>query len=127
MDLTEPGWAIRQGQAVWVAARHEVGVAGELLVGTHPDGSCWVQFAKPPFNLYTAQRAGNRWHIESEQGRRRRSGRGVPPSHLIWFQIARCLDGKSPDPGWEFSAGTNREWVLTQVETGQELKGYLLP
>src|SRR5262249_44449715 len=56
IDLTGPDWTRREGQAVWQAERHAAGVAGDLLVATHPDGRSLIQFIKPPLPFVTAQR-----------------------------------------------------------------------
>lgn len=130
VDLSDPSWIIRQGQAVWVSPNPKgqtEGVAGELLLATKVDGSCWVQFAKPPFNLVTAQRTPERWHVAFQQGRQRYGARGKPPSKLIWFQLPRELAGESLDSPWEFQRNADDSWRLKNPATGERLEGYLAP
>src|SRR5689334_1231544 len=86
-NLSEPGWTIRQGQAVWAAKRGAPDVAGEIMVATNSDNRTFVQFTKTPFPLMTARTEGNSWQIESPLQNRRFTGRGSPPRGLMWFQL----------------------------------------
>jgi len=152
IDLSDPAWRIHQGQAVWVSPNpkgQSEGVAGELLLATQSDGSCWVQFAKPPFSLVTAQRTPKHWTITFQQGRQRYGASGSPPAKLIWFQLPRALTvisggqsssgtGISPvraethgreslDSPWKFQRNDDDTWLLENPKTGERLEGYLTP
>jgi hypothetical protein len=130
VDLTQPAWTVQQGQAVWVSsglARGEGGVAGELLIATQPNGSCWVQFSKPPFNLVTAQCTPSRWQVEWQQGRRRAEGRGMPPARWVWFQLALALQGKDVEAPWQFARESDGTWRLSNADTDEGLEGYVAP
>jgi hypothetical protein len=130
VDLTQPAWTIRQGQAIWVSSgseRGEGGIAGELLIATQPDGSCWVQFSKPPFNLVTAQCTPSLWQVDLQQGRRRADGRGMPPARWIWFQLAMALQGKDLEVPWQFAREPDGTWRLINSDTGEGLEGYVAP
>jgi len=127
IDLTQPGWNVQQGQAVWTAARDAEAVAGELLVATQPDGACWIQFSKPPFNLFTAHRQTTGWRIEFQQGHKQFSGRGTPPARIIWFQLAAAVLNQPLAADWKFGRGADDSWVLSQSKTGERLEGYLSP
>ena len=130
VDLSQPVWTVQQGQAVWTvspAKKGGDGVAGEVLLATQSDGSCWVQFSKPPFNLFTAQRTPQQWHIDFKQGFKRYSGRGAPPSRLIWFQLARAVRGDPVDAPWQFNRHEDNSWQLTNSTTRERLEGYLAP
>src|SRR5213593_2130154 len=50
-NLSEPGWRIREGQAVWRPKIEAPEIAGELLVATHPNGQTFLQFTKTPLPL----------------------------------------------------------------------------
>ena len=54
-DIAQAGSTTYEGQAVWGSRTGARGVAGELLVILGGDGSCFIQFSKPPFNLVTAR------------------------------------------------------------------------
>src|SRR5262245_42929000 len=84
VDLSEPGWAVRHGEAVWRARRDAPEIAGEILLATNPDGRVFVQFTKTPFPFVIAQTAPGGWQIESPARNQRYSGRGAPPDRLIW-------------------------------------------
>src|SRR5437879_10323028 len=61
VSLTDPGWSVRQGQAIWRPKRGGPELAGELLVATHANGAALVQFTKTPFPLVLAQKNGDSW------------------------------------------------------------------
>ncbi|MDB6056500.1 MAG: hypothetical protein JWO95_344, partial [Verrucomicrobiales bacterium] len=54
-NLKEPGWTVREGQAVWKRKASEPEIAGEILLATRSDGRAFVQFSKNPFPLVIAQ------------------------------------------------------------------------
>src|SRR5687768_6419551 len=55
VDLAQPGWQVRQGQAVWTTGVSGPELAGELLWATHPDGRFVLQFLKTPITMVEAQ------------------------------------------------------------------------
>src|SRR5262249_22496427 len=78
-NLTEPGWRVREGQAVWRAKREAPEIAGEILLATRSDGRTFVQFTKTPFPFLIGQTTTNRWQAELPTENRRYSGPGIPP------------------------------------------------
>src|SRR3954468_18100353 len=63
VDLKEPGWIVREGQAIWRRNKEAPEIAGELLVATR-DGMRFIQFTKTPFPMIVARSTTNRWQIE---------------------------------------------------------------
>src|SRR5437899_3053710 len=48
-NFKEPGWKVREGQAVWTLPHHKDEVAGDVLVATRTEDSrSFVQFSKTP-------------------------------------------------------------------------------
>lgn len=124
-DLGQPGWDVRQGQAVWRSKSDAPEIAGELLVAIHPERRSFVQFTKVPLPLVLAQATDRSWQIEFAADGKRYSGRGAPPSRLVWFQLVRCLNGQRPAKGWTFNATSDGQWRLENGSTGEVLEGYL--
>jgi hypothetical protein len=118
---------VQQGQAVWTSARGAPGVAGELLVARGPDGTCFIQFAKPPFTLVTARSQGGAWVLELHQMRRHFRGTGQPPARFVWFALAEAVAGRSPTGGWQLARPEPAGWRLANPATGEVLEGYLTP
>ncbi len=123
VDLKEPGWTVREGQAVWQRKRGGVGVAGDILVATRPDGRAFVQFSKPPFPLISGQLLPGKWQVEIPPQNRRYSGSGNPPKRILFLYLPRVLAGKPPPENWTWRQDTNG-WRLENHVTGESLEGY---
>lgn len=124
-NLGEPGWSVRQGQAVWRRARGGAEIAGELLVGTRTNGDAFVQFTKTPFPLVIAQLSAQKWQIQSPAQNETYTRYGKPPEGIIWFCLARALaDGPVPKQwSWQVNEGS---WSLMNRGNGESLAGYFL-
>ena len=125
-NLRDPGWIVREGQAVWRQNRGAPEIAGEILVATRLDSQALVQFTKTPFPLIIAQRTTHAWQIEIPTQNQRHAGHGQPPAHLLWFSLARILSGTGPPEGWSWQASKDNQWSLTNPSTGESLKGYFM-
>lgn len=126
-DLAAPGWRVQQGQAVWKPTRSRPDLAGELLLATRANGDFFVQFAKTPFSLATAQVLDGQWQIEFGNGERRWGGRGEPPARFVWFQLPRALASESLDQHWRFTQSAPDSWRLENPRTGESLEGGFFP
>src|SRR6185369_312406 len=124
VNLSEPGWKIQQGQAVWHPRRNAPELAGDLIVATRPDGSTLVQFTKTPFPFAVAQTTSNRWQIEFPPQNRRFSGPGKPPARIVWFQLVNALAGKPIAKNWTWQDSPTA-WRLENKSTGESLEGFL--
>jgi hypothetical protein len=127
VDLSAPGWSLKRGQAVWKPAAARPEIAGELLLATHRDGDCFVQFSKIPFSIVTAQVSAGRWRIEFGNQERTAAGRGPAPGRLGWFQLAPALAGHALPLPWVFESQVNGNWRLENGRTGEWLEGGFLP
>jgi hypothetical protein len=123
VNLSEPGWTIRQGQAVWQIARKAPEIAGELLLATRPDGSTFVQFTKTPFPFAIAQTTSTGWQIEFPPQNRRFAAPGKPPARIVWFQLADAVSGKPMARGWTWQ-NSETNWQLKNSSSGESLEGY---
>lgn len=129
MDLSEPGWTIRQGQAVWKPKPGTEGIAGDLLVALHWNGRHVVQFTKPPLPLVAAQGDTNHWQIQFFSQSKSYSGAGRPPERLLWLQLPEHLVSvvaARKDTDWSFSRDRNGSWQFTNHLSGESLDGFLV-
>ena len=126
-DLSGPRWRTWQGQAVWQPGQNRPELAGELLAAVSTTGDCFVQFSKNPFPLATARISGKRWSAEYGMGRQAWAGRGLPPSRIVWFELARMLQGAGPAGGWKVEGRTEGPWRLVNPRTGEVLEGSFFP
>ena len=125
IDFSGPGWILREGQAVWRPRAGADGIAGDLLVATHPDGRSVVQFTKTPLPFIVAQRTTNAWQLQFVPRNKTYSGRGKPPARLLWLHLPdgleRCHDHSKFDGGAE-PDGRFSFWNLA---SGESLEGFL--
>ncbi|MBI2924196.1 MAG: hypothetical protein HYY24_00645 [Verrucomicrobia bacterium] len=126
-NLSEPGWSVRQGQAVWRPRQDAPELAGELLVAAHPDGRSFVQFTKTPLPFVTAQTTATNWQIHFAPRNRTLRGHGRPPARFLWLHLARCLSGAPPPRGWSGGHRAGNAWRFENASTGEALEGYLTP
>lgn len=126
VDFNQPGWTVRQGQAVWKRGRNMPEIAGDIIVATGPDGRSFVQFSKNPFPLMIAQSTANSWQVETPTDNKRYSGRGNPPKRLIFLYVPRVLEGKPLPPHWTWQKLENNGWRLQNPANGESLEVYFM-
>lgn len=124
VDLSQPGWRIREGQAVWKSGTEAPEIAGELIVTAHPQHGLFVQFIKTAFPIIVAQSGPSGWKI-SFSGNREFSGPGKPPARISWFQLAAALEGRDPSRDWHFKKSDGQNFRLENARTGEFIEGYL--
>jgi hypothetical protein len=123
VNLSEPGWKIREGQAVWRPGKRSPEIAGELLLATLGTDQTFVQFTKTPFPFVVAQTTNRAWQIEFPPRNKRYSGHGEPPARLIWFKLAQVFSSGARMSDWSWHSD-GRNWRLENVSTGESLEGY---
>jgi hypothetical protein len=123
-NLKEPGWTVREGQAVWRRQRSEPEIAGEILVATRSDGRALVQFTKNPFPLLTAQSTSKGWQVEAPIENKFYSGHGKPPARLIFLYLPRLLAGEPPPKGWSYQKTPEKGYRLENQARGESLEVY---
>jgi LysM repeat protein len=129
MDLSEPGWTIRQGQAVWKTKPGAEGIAGDLLVAMHWNGRNVVQFTKPPMPFVAAQSDTNHWQIQYLARKKNYSGRGQAPDRILWLQLPDNLAtavAVRRDTDWSISRQRGGTWQFTNMASGESLDGFLV-
>lgn len=124
VNFNEPGWTVRQGQAVWKRGRNMPEIAGEIIVATGPDGRAFVQFSKNPFPLLIAQSTATTWQVETPTDNKRYSGHGKPPKRLIFLYVPRALAGLSLPRDWSWQKLENNGWRLQNAANGESLEVY---
>lgn len=141
IDMSQPGWQVRQGQAVWRPQANAPELSGELLWASHADGRFLLQFLKTPITLIEAQATRDAWRISFPaqgkilSGPRRRS----PSQRLGWLHLAAALQRRGVAQGWKFTASNDRRdadqrdrdgrssvkaWKFSNARTGEMIEGY---
>ncbi len=121
-NLQEPGWTVREGQAVWHLPQSTVELAGEVLVGTRADGRAFVQFTKTPYPLVSGQTTSNRWEVNFPPEERHYSGWGKPPERIIWLYLPRALTAHPIPKNWTWRED-NTGWKLENRARKESLEG----
>lgn len=128
LDLSQGGWQIEQGQAIWRPPRKQNDIAGELILARHRDGQTFVQFIKTPFPLVTARSTPIRWELTFGPQERRFQGSAPFPPRFIWLHLRPVLfSEQSPPRGWEFQRKPDGSWQFKNNRTGELLEGYFNP
>jgi len=122
-DLKEPGWTVREGQAVWKRKADAPEIAGEILVATRTDGRAFVQFSKNPFPMVIAQSTSKGWQVETPTENKFYSGHGQPPARLIFLYIPRLLAGQPAPKGWTYQK-LGDGYKLENHASGESLEVY---
>ena len=123
VNLDQPGWTVRQGQAVWTLPRSGHDIAGEVIVATGPQEKSFVQFSKSPFPLVLGQTTADKWQIEFPPQNKHYSGPGSPPRRLIWLYLPLSLEGKALPKHWTWTNSENN-WRLENRTTGEKIEGF---
>lgn len=127
VNLKQPGWTVRQGQAIWRRQRGGEGIAGDILVATRPDGRAFVQFSKTPFPLVVAQSTPKAWTVDFPPENKHYSGRGRPPKRIIFLQLPGVLSGQPPLRNWSWRKLADGGWRLENNVSGESLDVYFNP
>ncbi len=125
VNLTEPGWTLRQGQALWRSRRDAPEIAGEVIFARHTSGRTLLELAKNPLPFVTVQTSGELWQVEFVPQKRRFSGKGVPTNRLLWVHLARALNGTTPPSPLKFEKTGADAFTLENPATGERISGFL--
>ena len=125
MDLSDPGWTIRNGQAVWTPKPGAAGMAGELMVAMHSDGRSFVQFVKTPLPIASAQLTTNSWRVTLGTENKTYAGKGAPPERILWLQFPDGLVGRHSSTNWYFARTKEDGWHFENLQTEEALDGFL--
>lgn len=122
-----PGWRVQQGQALWRPRRGFPELGGDLVVASHEDGRCLVQFAKTPMTLVSAQTTGTNWLIQFPAGRMSFTGHRRRPTRFAWLYLHAALTGEQLPPPLRFERGAAGGWRLENTRSGETIAGFLAP
>ena len=124
---SDPGWHIQQGQALWRPRSGYPELAGDLLLASHEDGRCFIQFAKTPMSLVSAQTTRTHWLIEFPAGNMSFAGRRQPPLRFAWLYLHTALLGEPLPKVLRFERKPEHGWRLENTKSGETLEGFLAP
>lgn len=127
VDLADGTWRVQRGQAVWTPRQGRAALAGDLVLATRAGGDCWVQFAKEPFPLVTAQADATGWRITFVPEERSVHGRGRLSPRWVWLQLPRVVAAREVEPPWHVQTRPGGAFHLRHPATGEELQGFLQP
>jgi hypothetical protein len=125
VNLSEPGWTLRQGQALWRSHRDAPEIAGEILLATNSYGRTVLEFTKTPLPFVSVQTSGDSWQIEFVPQQRVFSGKGTPAPRLLWVHLARSLNGAKPPEPLRFERSEDHGWRLENPQNGETISGFL--
>lgn len=124
-NLSEPGWVVQQGQALWQTKSDAPEIGGEILFAKNPDGRTVLQFSKNPIPIANVQTSNTLWWIEFVPQQRKFSGKGSPTPRLTWVHLARALAGDKPHEPLHFEQRSQGEFTLENQSSGEKITGFL--
>ena len=124
---TGPGWHVQEGQALWRSGRGYPEIGGDLVMVSHEDGRCAIEFAKTPMSLVLAQTTRTNWLIQFPAGKMGFTGRGPGPTRFAWLYLHTALAGGPLPLPLRFERKPDGDWRLENTRTGETLEGFLSP
>jgi hypothetical protein len=124
---TGPGWRVQEGQALWRPRRGMPELGGDVVMASHADGRCVVQFIKTPMSLVLAQTSPTNWLIEFPPRQMGFMGRGSPPRRFAWLYLHAALEGDSLPSSYRFQHKPDGRWQLQNISSGESVEGFLGP
>lgn len=121
------GWRVQEGQALWRPTRGLPEFAGELVMASHEDGRCFIQFSKTALPLVSAQTTRTKWLIQFPLRRLGFAGRHTPPTRFAWLYLQAALSGERLPPPLRFERKPEGSWRLENTRSGETLEGFLAP
>jgi hypothetical protein len=122
-----PGWHIQEGQALWRPGRRYPELGGDLVLASHEDGRCLIQFAKTPMTLVSVQTTRTNWLIQFPPGRMSFSGHRQPSLRFAWLYLHAALAGEQLHPPLRFERNPEGGWRLENTRSGETIEGFLAP
>jgi hypothetical protein len=125
LNLSEPGWKVWNGQAVWKPRKSIPELTGDVTLALNTNGAAFIQFTKTlPFA--TAHEDGRRWQIEFPGIGHLYSGHYPLPRVFAWFQLPALVEGRPIPKFWHEQGGPD-DFHLRNSYSGETLAGYLSP
>ena len=125
--VSGPGWHVQEGQALWRPRQGYPEIGGDVVLASHADGRCLIQFAKTPMTLVSAQTTRTNWLIQFPPARMSFRGRRQPPTRFAWLYLYAALSGQPLAPPFRFEREPDGGWRLENPRSGETLKGFLAP
>jgi hypothetical protein len=122
-----PGWRVQEGQALWRPGRDHPELGGDLVLASHMDGRCLIQFDKTPLSLVTVQTTRTNWLIRFPPRRMGFTGRWQPPPRFAWLYLHAALAGEPLPSPLRFERKPDGGWRLENTRSGETLEGFLAP
>ncbi|MSU35475.1 MAG: hypothetical protein EXS36_10240 [Pedosphaera sp.] len=96
------GWRVQECQALWRPGRGMPEVAGDLVMASHEDSRCLIQFSKTPMTLMSVQTTSPDWLIQFPPRRMNFTGHRQPPVRFAWLYLHAALAGKQLPSSFRF-------------------------
>jgi hypothetical protein len=126
-DAASPEWRLREGQAVWQPPAPAPAIAGDVVVGTHPEGHLFIDFSKGSMPVVVVRFSPGFWQLAVPAAGRSYGGGGSVPARSAWLVLARHFTGERTPRGWNFSVDPQGVHRMEHPRTGEQLELHLDP
>lgn len=127
VDVSEPGWTMVEGQAVWRTRSGAPEIVAEFQGSFHSDGRRWLEVSKAGLPFMTVRADSLSWEIRTSMRKQRFAGRGAPTHRSGWLQLSTCLAGQRPARQWAWVRRADGGWRLSNASTGEQIEGVTTP
>jgi hypothetical protein len=121
LDLSAPGWQVKQGQAIWKPETKKPEITGDIVLATNPNGTSYVQFSKT-LPIVSAQTTSEGWAVEFPPENKHYSGRGNGPKKIVWLQLLKVIEGRELGEYWQLVHPSSDFVALENEESGERLE-----
>jgi len=126
LDMSAPGWQVRQGQAIWKPDSKKPEITGDIVLAANPSGNSYLQFSKT-MPIVSAQTTPDRWSVEFPPENKHYSGGGTGPARLVWVQLLRVIEGRELKGDWRLIYPSKEFIALEDDESGERLEVHFQP
>jgi hypothetical protein len=121
-----PGWHIQEGQAIWRPRKNIPELAVDLLLATNNQGCSFIQFAKTPMVMASAQTTPTQWLVQFPPANMSFKGHRLSQRFLM-LHLPRALANEPLPSAYRFERKPDDGWRLENTRTGETLEGFLAP
>lgn len=123
IDLSEPDWQERTGQAIWKMPDAPL-LSVDIHFAQSESGTSWLQLSKGGLPMATVTLNKPHWKLDGSMFGRVAQGRGTPPRQAGPAQLALLLAGRPVHRDWKVEHKADH-LLLAREKSGERWEVFL--